>query len=74
MADKKTNYSFKDKGAPKTKVQQDKEKARKTATQKIAEKTKSKSPSLGTGMAEKARKDLKNRPKKIEKALKKAGA
>jgi hypothetical protein len=66
---KKTNYSYKDKSAPATKKQEEKKAAaKKTATQKIAEKNKTKGPmpSLGTGMAEKAKKAIVERNKKIK--------
>lgn len=71
MPDKKTSFSYKDKGAPKPKAAA---KDKKTPTQKLADKPKSKSPKVGSGMAEKVRKEIKNRPKKIDKTLKKAGA
>lgn len=66
MTDKKTKYSFKDKNQKKN-LPKVKPKA-KTPTQKLADKPKSPAPSLGTGMAEKAKKSIQNRKKQIDKA------
>ncbi len=68
MPDKKTKYSFKDKDQKKNLPK--KEAPKKTQTQKYAEKPKSKAPSLGTGLAEKAKQSLSNRKKQIDKASK----
>ncbi len=66
MADKKKSYSFKDKDQKKN-LPKAKPKA-KSPTQKYADKPKSPAPSLGTGLAEKAKKAIQNRKKQIDKA------
>lgn len=65
MPDKRKSYSYKDKDQKKNTKPVSK---KQTPTQKQAAKPKSPAPSLGTGLAEKAKKSLQNRKSQIDKA------
>lgn len=67
MSGKKNKFSFKDKDQKKNLPKKTTAKE-KSATQRYADKPKSKAPSLGTGLAEKAKKAIQNRKKQIDKA------